>query len=73
MTIHKSKGLEFPVVFAAGLNKQFNTMDLKETVLLHKELGLGTRYINPRYRVAYPTLPQLAILRRKKWSCSLKK
>ncbi|KSU84786.1 DNA helicase/exodeoxyribonuclease V, subunit A [Fictibacillus enclensis] len=66
MTIHKSKGLEFPVVFAAGLNKQFNTMDLKETVLLHKELGLGTRYINPRYRVAYPTLPQLAILRRKK-------
>ncbi|MDN4073769.1 helicase-exonuclease AddAB subunit AddA [Fictibacillus terranigra] len=66
MTIHKSKGLEFPVVFTAGLNKQFNTMDLKENVLLHKELGLGTRYINPRFRVAYPTLPQLAIQRRKK-------
>lgn len=66
MTIHKSKGLEFPIVFAAGLNKQFNTMDLKEHVLLHKELGLGTRYINPKYRITYPTLPQLAIQRRKK-------
>ncbi|OYD59129.1 helicase-exonuclease AddAB subunit AddA [Fictibacillus aquaticus] len=66
MTIHKSKGLEFPVVFVAGLNKQFNMMDLKENVLLHKELGLGTRYINPKYRVTYPTLPKLAIAQRKK-------
>ncbi|MFC7371726.1 helicase-exonuclease AddAB subunit AddA [Fictibacillus iocasae] len=66
MTIHKSKGLEFPVVFVAGLNKQFNMMDLKENVLLHKELGLGTRYINPKYRVTYPTLPKLAIAQRKR-------
>ncbi|MBY6036399.1 helicase-exonuclease AddAB subunit AddA [Fictibacillus nanhaiensis] len=66
MTIHKSKGLEFPIVFVGGLNKQFNTRDLKEKVLLHKELGLGTQYINPTYRVTYPTLPKLAITGRKK-------
>ncbi|GGB59288.1 helicase-exonuclease AddAB subunit AddA [Fictibacillus barbaricus] len=66
MTIHKSKGLEFPIVFVGGLNKQFNTRDLNEKVLLHKELGLGTQYINPEYRVAYPTLPKLAIAGRKK-------
>ncbi|MCM3718662.1 helicase-exonuclease AddAB subunit AddA [Fictibacillus phosphorivorans] len=66
MTIHKSKGLEFPIVFVGGLNKQFNTRDLKEKVLLHKELGLGTQYINPVYRVTYPTLPRLAIIGRKK-------
>ncbi|WNB90678.1 helicase-exonuclease AddAB subunit AddA [Bacillus sp. NEB1478] len=66
MTIHKSKGLEFPIVFVGGLNKQFNTRDLKEKVLLHKELGLGTQYINPQYRVMYPTLPKLAITGRKK-------
>jgi ATP-dependent helicase/nuclease subunit A len=66
MTIHKSKGLEFPIVFVGGLNKQFNTRDLKEKVLLHKELGLGTQYINPVYRITYPTLPKLAISGRKK-------
>ncbi|MDM5316856.1 helicase-exonuclease AddAB subunit AddA [Fictibacillus sp. b24] len=66
MTIHKSKGLEFPIVFVGGINKQFNTRDLNEKVLLHKELGLGTQYINPEYRVAYPTLPKLAIAGRKK-------
>ncbi|WP_416731250.1 helicase-exonuclease AddAB subunit AddA [Fictibacillus sp. JL2B1089] len=66
MTIHKSKGLEFPIVFVGGINKQFNTRDLNEKVLLHKELGLGTQYINPEYRIAYPTLPKLAIAGRKK-------
>ncbi|MFS0824245.1 helicase-exonuclease AddAB subunit AddA [Bacillus sp. 1P02SD] len=61
MTIHKSKGLEFPVVFVAGLSKQFNMMDLNKKYLLDKELGFGTKYVNPRLRVTYPTLPMLAI------------
>ncbi|GGE72636.1 helicase-exonuclease AddAB subunit AddA [Priestia taiwanensis] len=61
MTIHKSKGLEFPVVFVAGLGKQFNRRDIMSKFMLHKELGFGSKYMNPRLRIAYPSLPQLAI------------
>lgn len=61
MTIHKSKGLEYPVVFVAGLNKMFNKMDLNEKALLHKTLGLGTKYIDPEKRISLPTLPFIAI------------
>ncbi|MBM7643940.1 ATP-dependent helicase/nuclease subunit A [Scopulibacillus daqui] len=64
MTIHKSKGLEYPVVFVAGLNKQFNESDLREKALLHKNLGFGTRNINPEQRLSLPTLPFLAIKQR---------
>lgn len=64
MTIHKSKGLEFPVVFVAGLARQFNTRDLKEKVLLHKELGFASKLIDPKLRISYPTLPQLTMKRR---------
>lgn len=66
MTIHKSKGLEFPVVFVAGLGRQFNMQDLRSKVLLHKELGFGSRLVNPILRVSYPTLPLLAMKRRLK-------
>lgn len=41
MTIHKSKGLEFPVVFVAELGKKFNTLDLSKSVIAHRKLGLG--------------------------------
>lgn len=41
MTIHKSKGLEFPVVFVAGLSKQFNEMDSRDKMAIHPDLGLG--------------------------------
>lgn len=61
MTIHSSKGLEFPVVFVAGLSKQFNMMDLNKKYLLDKELGFGTKLINPKLRVSYPTLPYIAL------------
>ncbi|MBM6617139.1 helicase-exonuclease AddAB subunit AddA [Bacillus suaedaesalsae] len=61
MTIHKSKGLEFPVVFVAGLSKPFNVRDLSNTFLLHKDLGFGSKYIDPVLRISYPTLPLLAI------------
>lgn len=66
MTIHKSKGLEFPVVFVAGLGRQFNMQDLRKKVLLHKELGFGSKLVNPTLRISYPTLPALAIKRRLK-------
>ncbi|MDF2657373.1 MAG: helicase [Paenibacillus sp.] len=66
MSIHKSKGLEFPVVFVAGLGKMFNQTDLNGTFLLHKELGFGPLFVDPELRVACPTLPMLAIRRRMK-------
>lgn len=64
MTIHKSKGLEFPVVFVAGAGKSFNLMDQHNPFLIHKELGFGPRFMDPALRAVYPTLPQLAIRRR---------
>jgi ATP-dependent helicase/nuclease subunit A len=66
MSIHKSKGLEFPVVFVAGMAKLFNQRDLNDTFLLHKELGFGPRFVDTALRVSYPTLPSLAIKRRMK-------
>ncbi len=64
MTIHKSKGLEFPVVFVAGLSKNFNMQDLNAPFMTHKELGFGPRFVYEASRVGYPTLPALAIRRR---------
>ncbi|MBP1999157.1 ATP-dependent helicase/nuclease subunit A [Paenibacillus shirakamiensis] len=64
MTIHKSKGLEFPVVFVAGLSKMFNRQDMNASFLVHKELGFGPKYVDAKTRVSYPTLPNLAIRRR---------
>ncbi|WP_134684267.1 helicase-exonuclease AddAB subunit AddA [Brevibacillus migulae] len=61
MTIHKSKGLEFPVVFVAGLGKQFNTMDIKSSFLLHKDLGFGPQVTDPELRLRYPSLAMLGI------------
>ncbi|MDA1475979.1 helicase-exonuclease AddAB subunit AddA [Bacillus changyiensis] len=61
MTIHSSKGLEFPVVFTAGLGRSFNTMDLNKSYLLDKELGFGTKFIDPKWRISYPTLPLIAM------------
>ncbi|WP_138753335.1 helicase-exonuclease AddAB subunit AddA [Paenibacillus sinopodophylli] len=63
MSIHKSKGLEFPVVFVAGLGKQFNQQDVRSAFLKHKELGFGPRFVDPALRISYPTLPYLAIRR----------
>ncbi|MCR8645678.1 helicase-exonuclease AddAB subunit AddA [Paenibacillus sp. N1-5-1-14] len=63
ISIHKSKGLEFPIVFVAGIAKMFNQRDLNEAFLVHKELGFGPRFLDTELRVAYPTLPLLAIRR----------
>ncbi|WP_020615647.1 helicase-exonuclease AddAB subunit AddA [Paenibacillus daejeonensis] len=66
MSIHRSKGLEFPVVFTAGLGKQFNMQDLNRPFLMHKDLGYGPRHVDSEVRVSYPTLPQLAIRRKQR-------
>ncbi|WP_096155203.1 helicase-exonuclease AddAB subunit AddA [Bacillus sp. FJAT-45066] len=64
MTIHSSKGLEFPIVFVAGLSKQFNMMDLNSSYLLDKEFGLATKFVHPKLRITYPTILQLALKRK---------
>ncbi|HEX6593625.1 MAG TPA: helicase-exonuclease AddAB subunit AddA [Bacillota bacterium] len=56
MTIHSSKGLEFPIVIVGGMNKQFNLQDLNKRYLLHKDFGFASKYINPMKRIVYPTL-----------------
>ena len=56
MTIHKSKGLEFPVVFAAGMGKQFNFSDINAKLLAHPDLGIGTDAIFPKDRITCPSL-----------------
>ena len=61
MSIHKSKGLEFPVVFLCGTGNQFNMLDLNDNILIHSELGLGPKYINYARRITYNTLAKEAI------------
>lgn len=61
MSIHKSKGLEFPVVILGGTGKQFNKMDLREDILLHETLGIGTNCIDVKKRIKYDTLQKHAI------------
>ena len=51
MTIHKSKGLEFPVVFVSGISKQFNEMDIRDKVVVHQDMGLGIDEIRRKPRV----------------------
>ncbi|MBB6443497.1 helicase-exonuclease AddAB subunit AddA [Bacillus benzoevorans] len=66
MTIHSSKGLEFPVVFVAGLGRRFNMMDLRKSYLLDKEYGFAAKYVDIDKRITYPSLPQMAFKRKKK-------
>jgi ATP-dependent helicase/nuclease subunit A len=61
MSIHKSKGLEFPVVFLCGLGRQFNQESKRAAVLCHKELGIGIMAADSNRRVRYPTAARRAI------------
>ncbi len=61
MSIHKSKGLEFPVVFLCGLAKGFNMENQRAKVLCHKELGLGLSAADSQKRITYPTIAKRAI------------
>lgn len=66
MSIHKSKGLEFPIVFLAGTTRKFNTRDFSEKIILHQNLGFGPNVIKYAKRITYPSIPRLAILQEAK-------
>lgn len=61
MSIHKSKGLEFPVVILASTAKKFNLQDLNEQIIIHQDLGIGVKYIDEKRKIEYPTLAKQAI------------
>ena len=61
MSIHKSKGLEFPVVFLADTTKMFNYKDAQKPLVIHNELGAGPKRIDRRRRIEYTTLARMAI------------
>ncbi len=56
MSIHKSKGLEFPIVFLCGMEKKFNRRDMRERLIIHSRLGLGPEFVDTTLRVKAPTL-----------------
>lgn len=61
MSIHKSKGLEFPVVFLSNTGKQFNLTDLNQSILLHQDMGIGVKYIDYDKQIQYNTLTKVAL------------
>ena len=61
MSIHKSKGLEFPIVFLCNTGKKFNMKDLNENIILHQELGIGPKFIDTEKRIEYNTLAKEAL------------
>ena len=61
MSVHKSKGLEFPIVFLSGAGKQFNMQDLNEQILLDQDMGFGPKYINFERKIEYNTIAKEAI------------
>ena len=62
MSIHKSKGLEFPVVFLCNVNKQFNMQSIRtDKILIHNELGIGMKYINHDEQVEFDTNAKIAV------------
>ena len=63
-SIHKSKGLEYPVVILSDTGRQFNKSDSREPVLVHPKLGLGPKVVDREQRIAYPTMARIAIRNR---------
>lgn len=61
MSIHRSKGLEFPITFVAGLGKRFNMQDINQPLILDMDLGLGTDYVDPDRRIRNKTLRRTAL------------
>jgi len=65
MTIHSSKGLEFPYVFIAGVGRDFNQMDFNELYLFDQTFGLAVKAIDPEKRISFTSLPFLAMKEKK--------
>ena len=61
MSVHKSKGLEFPVVVLADLNHSFNRQDLDRPVLVHPQLGVGAERVETERRIRYDTVSKSAL------------
>lgn len=64
LSIHKSKGLEFPIVFLGGMGKKFNKQDLYGKILIDSEFGIGTDFLDLELRVRIPTLKKNVLKRR---------
>jgi len=65
VTIHSSKGLEYPVVFVAGMGRPFNKMDFHQPYLFDQDFGLAVKAIDPENRITYTSLPFLALKEKK--------
>ena len=63
MSIHKSKGLEFPIVILSDLARRFSNMDFQSSVLVHPQLGLGPVCVDARRHIQYPTIARQALER----------
>ena len=63
MSIHKSKGLEFPVVILSDLARRFSNMDFQSSVLVHPQLGLGPVCVDTQRHIQYPTIARQALER----------
>ena len=61
MSIHKSKGLEFPVVFLSGCGKKFNLQDMNKNILLHQDIGFGPDVVDYKKRLSWPSAAKEAI------------
>ncbi len=64
LSIHKSKGLEFPVVFLSDTAKRFNKTDAAKPVLMHAQLGVGVKRTELERRIEYTTLPRMAVAKK---------
>ncbi len=62
LSIHRAKGLEFPIVVVGGLGKGFNKSDNREPMLFHREMGLGPQGIDAQRQIRYTTLARQAVI-----------
>ena len=61
MSIHKSKGLEFPVVICSGMGKNFNNQDFRKSILYHHDLGYGPELVDYKRKISYPSIAKEAL------------
>jgi len=61
MSIHKSKGLEFPIVFLADTSKKLNNKDAQQPLVVHSAFGVGPKRVDMRRRIEYNTIARMAV------------